>query len=260
MKTSIQNVLSTQTYDVFSRLRNEERENTRDAFSAFISEAGDKQAEDEAVQSEVISGSFADNGVKSTVMIGRLFSQKPQHGSDATTCINLTEEDKQLWCNGGPEGTRFVNAGGGTYKGTDWRLECQCSAHYDINSSGDAPIMYVFEYNVNDPIHNEPVLLKIDVNKIDPSNATYEEMIALAGYIYRDDPQAASEACDAIDMARIYMKLDGKDWQNGTHDYTSYYLPEVVRRNKDYPNPANKVIAKAAESLLEYLKYWPQCI
>ena len=83
-------------------------------------------------------------------------------------------------------------------------------------------------------------------------------MIALTGYIYRDDPKAAIEASEAVDMAREYMQADGLEWQNGTHDYTSYYLPEVVRRNKDYPNPANKALAEAAENLLEYLKDYPR--
>ena len=68
----------------------------------------------------------------------------------------------------------------------------------------------------------------------------------------------ASGACDAIDMAREYMQADGLDWQNGTHDFTGYYLPEVVRRNKDYPNPSNQIIARAAEELLNYLKDYPR--
>ena len=52
----------------------------------------------------------------------------------------------------------------------------------------------------------------------------------------------------------FYVEADGLDWQNGTHDYTSYYLPEVVRRNRNSTNPANQALAKTAEPLLDYLK------
>ncbi|MBQ6982053.1 MAG: hypothetical protein IJQ15_06440, partial [Synergistaceae bacterium] len=98
--------------------------------------------------------------------------------------------------------------------------------------------------------------IKIEVSKVNPSNASYKEMIALAGYIYRDDPKAAFEACEAIDMAREAMQADGLDWQNGTHDYTSYYLPEVVRRYKEY----DPELSEAADILLEYLKDYPRGI
>ena len=134
----------------------------------------------------------------------------------------------------------------------------QACAFYDTNSPEDSPVMYIWEYGCTPQSYGDDVLLKIEVNKIDPSNATFEEMVALAGYIYRDDPIAAGEASEAIDMARAYMEADGLEWWQGAHNYMSYYLPEVVRHNKNYPNPANKILADAAERLLEYLENYPR--
>ena len=139
----------------------------------------------------------------------------------------------------------------------------QFGAFYDENSSEDNPIVYLRKTaTTTDALHyaefHSSETLKIEINKVDPSNATYEEMIALACYIYRDDELAASEASDAVTMAREYMQIDGLEWQTGSHDYTGYYLPEVVRRNIDYPNPSNKRLAEAAENLLEYLKDYPR--
>ena len=96
--------------------------------------------------------------------------------------------------------------------------------------------------------------MKVEVSKVNPANASYEEMIALTAYIYRDDPMGASEACEAIDTAREAMQADGLDWQNGPHDYTSYYLPEVVRRYKEY----DPELSEAADMLLDYLKDYPR--
>ena len=101
---------------------------------------------------------------------------------------------------------------------------------------------------------NSPETIKIEVSKVNPSNATYEEMIALVGYIYRDDPMGASEASFAVDMAREAMQADGLDWQNGSHDYTSYYISEFVRHYKEY----DPELSEAADILLDYLKDYPR--
>ena len=71
------------------------------------------------------------------------------------------------------------------------------------------------------------------------------------GVYYTD---GASKACEAIDTAREAMQADGLDWQNGTYDYTSYYLPEVVRRYKEH----DPELSEAADMLLDYLKDYPR--
>ena len=56
-------------------------------------------------------------------------------------------------------------------------------------------------------------------------------------------------------MAREAIQADGL-WQNSIHDYTSYYLPEVVRRYKEY----DPELSEAADMLLDYLKDYPRGI
>lgn len=131
----------------------------------------------------------------------------------------------------------------------------QFGVFYDENSPEDNPVVYLRKIEASTYRELDSTeTIRVEVSKVNPSNATYEEMIALAGYMYRDDPKAAREACDAVDMARFAMEADGLDWQNGTHDYTSYYLPEVVRRYKEY----DPELSEAAESLLDYLKDYPR--
>ena len=212
---------------------------------------------------------IADNGVKSAVMMGRLSSQEAQ-STGAMSTINLTDDELQGWHNGKlPEGWRQTNAGGIIFSGgtrkysselevyyTDGaESDYQFGVFYDENSPEDNPVVYLRKtaastYRELDSTET----IKVEVSKINPSNASYKEMIALAGYIYRDDPKAAFKACEAIDMAREAMQADGLDWQNGTHDYTSYYLPEVVRRYKEY----DPELSEAADMLLDYLKDYPR--
>ncbi|MBR0247479.1 MAG: hypothetical protein IJQ70_00730 [Synergistaceae bacterium] len=214
---------------------------------------------------------IADNGVKSAVMMGRLSSQEAQ-STGAISIINLTDDELQGWHNAKlPEGWRQTNAGGvifsggtrkysselGVYYTDGAESDYQFGVFYDENSQEDNPVVYLRKtvastYSELDSTET----IKIEVSKVNPSNASYKEMIALAGYIYRDDPKAAFEACEAIDMAREAMQADGLDWQNGTHDYTSYYLPEVVRRYKEY----DPELSEAADILLEYLKDYPRGI
>ncbi len=254
----IQNLLSSPIYnETLSKLRDKARENARQSFADFID---------------------ADNGVKSAAMMSRLSSQEAQNTGTMTT-VKLTKEEADSWKSGKlPEGLRFTNAGGVIFSGgrkayndyfnvyyTDGMdYDYSFAAFYDENSPEDNPVIYLtMSASGPDSLHyddfiNNNEIVKVEVSRVNPANATYEEMIALAAYIYRDDPMGASEACEAIDMAREYMQADGLDWQNGTHDYTSYYLPEVVRRNRDSTNPANQALAKAAEPLLEYLKDYPR--
>ena len=268
----IRDLISTMNYtlnDLHSKRTNDKKQ---EVFSGLMAE-NEALPEDTHEDSPAVGSMIADNSVKSTLMLGRLASQ----GTGASSIVKLPEEVNTAWDNGiPPEGLRFVNAdgvvfSGGTKKYDDYfnvyytdgaEHDYQFAALYDENSAEDNPIMYlrISEWGSSSVFRGlkRDEVIKVEVNKVDPSNATYEEMIALAGYIYRDDPKGASEACDAIDMARFYMEADGLDWQNGSHDYMSYYLPEVVRRNKDYPNPANQVIAEAAEDLLEYLKDYPR--
>lgn len=193
-------------------------------------------------------------------MLGRLTQQAQTTG--AVTHMDLSE--------GVPEGLVKTNAGGHTYTGDGRKIATQTPqgvvysasrdieykliTYYDSNSPEDEPVMYI--YKKADQAQNDE-LLKIEVNKINPSNASYEEMLAIAGYTYRDDPKAARDAADAIDMARDYMELDGFDAQTGFYDYTSC-LYEVIRRNKDNSNPANRILAESAKNLLEYLKDYPR--
>lgn len=127
--------------ETLSKFRNKAKENSRQAFSDFISENEDRNKE-QAVQVASCESEnvIADNGVKSTLILGRLDSQrtKQNQNSGSMSTINLTDEE-----------------------------------------------------------------------------------------------------------------LEG--WHNGTHDYTSYYLPEVVRRYKEY----DPELSEAAESLLDYLKDYP---
>lgn len=257
----IQNLLSSPLYDeTLSKLRSKVQENARQSFANFIDT---EKSQSSLTDSNIPANMKADNGVKSAVMMSRLSSQEAQN-TGAATVIKLTEEEKLQWKGENlPEGIRFCNAGGGIYT-ADRELDYQFAALYDENSAEDNPVIYLkMSAITTDSLHYKDFIdcneiVKVEVNKVDPANATYEGMIALAAYIYRDDPMGASEACDAIDMAREYMQADGLDWQNGTHDCTSYYLPEVVRRNRDSTNPANQALAKAAEPLLEYLKDYPR--
>ncbi|MBQ9628932.1 MAG: hypothetical protein IJR43_06715 [Synergistaceae bacterium] len=253
--------------ETLSKFRNKAKENSRQAFNDFISKNEDGNKE-QAVQ--VTSGEsenmIADNGVKSTLLLGRLDSQNT--GSMST--INLTDEELEGWNNGKiPEGWRQTNAGGVIFSGgtraydnyfnvyyTDGaEHDYQFGVFYDENSPEDNPVVYLRKIEASTSSElNGSETIRIEVSKVNPSNATYEEMIALAGYIYRDDPKAAREACDAVDMARFAMEADGLDWQNSTHDYMSYYLPEAVRRYKEY----DPELSEAAESLLEYLKDYPR--
>ena len=161
-------------------------------------------------------------------------------------------------------GTKTFDSQTGLFYTSGDDYDYQFAALYDENSPEDNPVIYLpmSAVTTDSPHYKDFIdcneIVKVEVNKVDPANASYEEMIALAAYIYRDDPMGASEACEAIDMARFYMEADGLDWQHGAHDYTSYYLPEVVRRNINYPNPSNQATGKAAENLLEYLKDYPR--
>ena len=186
------------------------------------------------------------------------------------SAINLTDEELQGWHNGKlPEGWRNTNAGGVIFSGgrkayddyfnvyytADMEYDYQFGVFYDENSPEDNPVVYLRKIAGSTYTDlNSPETIKIEVSKVNPSNATYEEMIALVGYIYRDDPMGASEASFAVDMAREAMQADGLDWQNGPHDYTSYYLPEVVRRYKEY----DPELSEAADMLLDYLKDYPR--
>ena len=210
---------------------------------------------------------ITDNGVQPAV-------QEAQSTGTMTT-IKLTKEEADAWNNGKtPEGLRFTNAGGvifsgGTRKyskelgvyytdGADY--DYQFAAFYDDNSPEDNPVIYLRKSaSCTNSLHyddfiNNAEIVKVEVSKVNPANASYEEMIALTAYIYRDDPMGASEACEAIDTAREAMQADGLDWQNGAHDYTSYYLPEVVRRYKEY----DPELLEAADMLLDYLKDYPR--
>ena len=164
-----------------------------------------------------------------------------------------------------PEGLQQVNAYGLTIKGheaptgvpnhfetiDDYRHEL--IPLYDTNSPEDSPVMYVIDH---DQLNNTDEVHRIEVNKINPLTATYEEMVALVGYTYRDDPEMAIEASDALAHARDYMEHEGID-PDGPKDYVMW-LREVVRRNINYPNPSNQKIGRAAESFLEYLKDYPR--
>ena len=108
----------------------------------------------------------------------------------------------------------------------------------------------------HDQLNNTDEVHRIEVNKINPLTATYEEMVALVGYTYRDDPEMAMEASDALFHARDYMEHEGLD-PDGPKDYVRW-LMEVVRRNINYANPSNQKIGRAAESFLEYLKDYPR--
>ncbi len=232
---------------------------TASIYSAFTTS---KVFTQEASRNDVFCGLLNDSQARTdtprqpntlTVNYGGHISVIPSLTQDtpAVTRTDLTEEDKQLWHNGKPESLEFTGAGGPICNGGKKEYHSyfnvyytagsetvrQACAFYDTNSPEDSPVMYIWEYGCTTQSYGDDVLLKIEVNKIDPSNASYEEMIALAGYIYRDDPIAAGEASGAIDMARAYMEADGIEWQQGAHDYTSYYLPEVVRRNKIIPTP-----------------------
>ena len=164
-----------------------------------------------------------------------------------------------------PEGLQLVNAYGLTIKshnaptgepnhfGTidDYRHEL--IPLYDTNSPEDNPVMYVIDH---DQLNDTDEVHRIEVNKINPLTATYEEMVALVGYTYRDDPEMAMGASNALFHARDYIEHEGID-PDGPKDYVGW-LMEVVRRNIDYPNPSNQKIGRAAESLLEYLKDYPR--
>lgn len=278
----IQNFINSPVFqETMAKFRNKPQENRRQAFDELITE-NENQAQIPKPAQDVTPNATADNGIKSAVLLGQLDLQRTQQkqSTGTMTTIKLTEGEKQLWDNNKVEGVRFANAGGvifsggtkkynaemGIYYTADMEYDYQFGAFYDENSPEDNPIIYLRKTSyTTTSLHyqeclNNDEIIKVEVSKVDPSNATYEEMIALVGYIYRDDPLSAGEACDAIDMARTYMEIDGLDWQNGPHNYTGYYLPEVVRRNKDYANPANQALAKATEPLLEYLKDYPRGI
>ena len=113
--------------------------------------------------------------------------------------------------------------------------------------------MYIIDH---DQLNDTDEVHRIEVNKINPLAATYDEMVALVGYTYRDDPEMAMGASNALFHARDYIEHEGID-PDGPKDYVGW-LMEVVRRNIDYPNPSNQKIGRAAESLLEYLKDYPR--
>ena len=99
--------------ETLSKFRNKAKENSRQAFNDFISKNEDGNKE-QAVQ--VTSGEsenmIADNGLKSTLLLGRLETQQPQSTGSMST-INLTDEELEGWNNGKvPEGWRQTDAGG----------------------------------------------------------------------------------------------------------------------------------------------------
>ena len=266
-------------WEAYSKNNNSSNERKADIFQSLMNESVDDENTEAKVYTEMNVSAVADNGVKSAVFMARQLDSQQTKSTGATTVIKLTEEEKSQWKGENfPEGIRFCNAGGvmftggtktfdpqtGVFYTSGDDYDYQFAALYDENSPEDNPVIYLqmSAVTTNSPHYKDFIdcseIVKVEVNKVDPANASYEEMIALAAYIYRDDPKAAREACDAVDMARFAMEADGLDWQNGTHDYTSYYLPEVVRRNRDSTNPANQALAKAAEPLLEYLKDYPR--
>ena len=269
----IRDLISTMNYtlnELHSKRTNSKRE---DVFSEFMAE-NEAQPEETHENSPASVSMIADNGVKSTLMLGRLESQKAQESPQS----RFTAEELQAWHGWGsvhaPEGMRWCTTGQEIseclYEGTTikngvkshdayYRTEYIVSAYYDETSPEDAPVMYVHYDYVQSEKADKDILLKIDVNSVDPSNATYDEMLALVGYIYRDDPQSveAGEAQDVLDKTTIYMEIDGIDWRNGAHDYRGW-LGEFSRRNHNYPDPSNQRDAEVADILLDYLKDYPR--
>lgn len=258
--------------ETISNLRNKAQSNTKQAFSELFNNSKEQTSNvtsnlqitstTTAINQENLS---VDNNVKSSLILGTLQTQQAQTTGSIST-INLTDEELQGWHNGKkPEGWRFTGAGGvicsggrkayDVYYTADMEYDYQFGVFYDENSPEDNSVVYLRKIEAStyrDLDSTETI--KIEVNKVNPSNATYEEMIALVGYIYRDDPMGASETSFAVDMAREAMQADGLDWQNGPHDYTSYYLPEVVRRYKEY----DPELSEAADIVLDYLKDYPR--
>lgn len=273
----IQDLMSSML-DRYSQIKHSNNERNKDIFENLVDVSADRQTETELKSdSKIECNSTKDNGVKSAVFLARQLEE--QESTGATTVIKLTEEEKLQWKGENlPEGIKFYNAGGVMFTGGTKTFDPQSgvfytagddydyqfAALYDENSPEDNPVicLKMSAVTADSPHYKDFIdcneIVKIEVNKVDPANASYEEMIALAAYIYRDDPMAASEACDAVNMAREYMQADGLDWQNGLHDYTGHYMHEVVRRNINYPNPSNQATGKAAEKLLEYLKDYPR--
>ena len=269
----IQNLISTMNYTL-ENLRNKKNSNRENLFSDFVAEDVSK-SENQQSENLAPASTIADNGVKSALMTARLNSQTEAQKTQENETFGFTAEELQTWHNGydAPQGLRWVATGMQTeeYLGGGVTMEngvenhyyhartdYNIYAYYDENSPEDAPIVYVYYNKAFETSPDKDKIVKIDVNSVDPSNATYEEMLALVGYIYRDDVNGMSEAMEAVESANNYMEFDGLDWENGSNDYAGYYLNEVVRRNKDYHNPANQELAKAAENLLEYLKDYPR--
>ncbi|MBQ7594726.1 MAG: hypothetical protein IJU48_10290 [Synergistaceae bacterium] len=280
--SNLRNKAKSKTKQAFSELFNE----SKGQASNVTANLPENLSADNGVKSTLLSGNLdlqitstatavnqenlsIDNNVKSSLILGRLQTQQTQT-TGAMSTINLTDEELQGWHNGKlPEGWRQTNAGGVIFSGgtkayndyfnvyyTDGaEHDYQFGVFYDENSPEDNPVVYLRKIEASTYRELDSTeTIRVEVNKVNPSNATYEEMIALAGYIYRDDPKAAFEACEAVDMAREAMQADGLDWQNGPHDYTSYYLPEVVRRYKEY----DPELSGAADMLLNYLKDYPR--
>ena len=140
---------------------------------------------------------IADNGVKSAVMMGRLSSQEAQ-STGAMSSINLTDDELQGWHNGKlPEGWRKTNAGGVIFSGGTRKYSSELGVYY--TDGADSDYQFGVFYDENSPEDNPVVYLrktvastyseldstetiKVEVSKVNPSNASYEEMIALAGY------------------------------------------------------------------------------
>lgn len=204
----IQNLMSSlmNDWEAYPKTRTTTDERNGDIFQNLINDP--EISADNEINAELKSdtgmnvNAIADNGVKSAVLLSRIASQK-EESTGATTVIKLTEEEKLQWKGENlPEGIRFCNAGGvmftggtktfdpqtGVFYSAGDDYDYQFAALYDENSPEDNPVIYLkmSAVTADSPHYKDFIdcneIVKVEVNKVDPANASYEEMIALAAY------------------------------------------------------------------------------
>jgi hypothetical protein len=116
-------------------------------------------------------------------------------------------------------------------------------AYYDESSTEDNPVFYVQAFDEN----KTPTAYKIELNKIDPSNATRAEMILLTSYMLKDaEPETASLLSAGMEndfLAAAYESGVSAVYAN--YEQTTTYS-EAIHQKIDY----GSIMGKLADEYL----------
>jgi hypothetical protein len=123
-------------------------------------------------------------------------------------------------------------------------------AYYDESFTEDNPVFYVQTFDEN----MTPTAYKIELNKIDPSNATRAEMILLTSYMLKDaEPKSAfllSTGMEKDFLAAAYESGVSTIYAN-SYDGQSVTYSEMLSQKIDYKSIMGKLASEYLKSPYE---------